>query len=40
MKEVKIKDVSYEDFTDEDKIFATIQTYHILNKKNPFFGNI
>lgn len=37
MKEVNIKDISYEDFIDEDKVFATIQTYHILDKKNPFF---
>lgn len=37
MKEVKIKDISYEDFIDKDKIFATVQAYHILDKKNPFF---
>lgn len=37
MKEVKIKDISYEDFIDENKIFSMIQTYHILDKKNPFF---
>ena len=36
MKEVKIKDISYEDFIDEDKVFALIRTYHLLDWKNPF----
>lgn len=37
MKEVKIKDISYEDFINEDRVFAMVQTYYILDKKNPFF---
>lgn len=36
MKEVKIKDISYEDFIDEDKVIALIRIYHILDSQNPF----
>ena len=36
MKEVKIKDISYEDFIDEDKIFTLMRTYHISDSRNPF----
>lgn len=36
MKEVNIKDISYEDFIDEDKVFALMRTYHILDSRNPF----
>lgn len=36
MKEVKIKDISYEDFIDENKVFALIRTYHLLDSQNPF----
>lgn len=36
MKEVKIKDISYEDFMDENKVFALMRTYHISDSRNPF----
>lgn len=36
MKEVKIKDISYDDFIDENKVFTLIRTYHILDSLNPF----
>lgn len=36
MKEVKIKDISYEDFIDENKVFVLIRTYHLSDSQNPF----
>ena len=36
MKEVKIKDISYEDFINEDKVFALMRTYHLSDSRNPF----
>lgn len=36
MEEVKIKDISYKDYINEDKIFTTIKIYHILDAANPF----
>ena len=36
MREVKIKDLKYEDFINEDMVFTLMRTYHILDSRNPF----
>lgn len=36
MSEIKIKDISYKDYINKDKIFTTIKIYHILDVANPF----